>query len=241
LEKEKEYVAELLLGVRTDTQDTTGTILEQRDVCVTQEAVRAACESFVGDYLQVPPMYSALKIDGKKLYELARAGKEVERKARPVQILELEILEIALPVVKMRVLCSKGTYIRTLCEDIGNQLGCGGAMQSLRRTKVGKFSLQDAIKLGDLQKCKEEGNLQDAVIGVESMFSECPAVHVKEESAYLLENGNAIPVALTREGVKTPEGQWVRMRRMDESFAAIYTYDKERNCFKAVKMFLEKE
>ena len=118
-DKDKEYVAELLLGCTTDTQDVTGEVLSQCEVNVSEEAVREAVMSFVGDYQQVPPMYSALKVNGKKLYELAREGKEVERKARPVRILEIEILDMPLPVVKMRVACSKGTYIRTLCADIG--------------------------------------------------------------------------------------------------------------------------
>ena len=116
-DKDKEYMAELLLGVRTDTQDTTGRVLEENSVEVTEDAVRAACLSFVGDYQQVPPMYSALKVNGRRLYELAREGKEVERKARPVTILALEILELRLPVVKIRVACTKGTYIRTLCAE----------------------------------------------------------------------------------------------------------------------------
>ena len=118
-DRDKEYVAELLLGVETDTQDTTGSVLRESPVTVTEEEVSRACLSFLGDYDQIPPMYSALKVDGRKLYELARAGKEVERKARTVTIEELEIQEMKLPIVTMRVVCSKGTYIRTLCHDIG--------------------------------------------------------------------------------------------------------------------------
>ncbi|MBP5732814.1 MAG: tRNA pseudouridine(55) synthase TruB, partial [Lachnospiraceae bacterium] len=130
-ERDKEYVTELLLGVTTDTQDISGTVLSEREVNASEEEVRAAIQSFVGAYDQVPPMYSALKVNGKKLYELAREGKEVERKARRVAILEIEILEMKLPVVKLRVACTKGTYIRTLCHDIGEKLGCGGTMKSL--------------------------------------------------------------------------------------------------------------
>ena len=138
-DRDKEYVAELLLGVETDTQDVTGQVLARCPVEVQESQVRSAAASFVGEYRQVPPMYSALKVNGKKLCDLARAGKEVERKARPVQIYELEILECSLPVVRMRVVCSKGTYIRTLCADMGERLACGGTMQSLRRTRVGMF------------------------------------------------------------------------------------------------------
>ena len=130
-DRTKEYVAELLLGQITDTQDTTGTVLEEREVAVDEAQVREVIESFVGGYDQIPPMYSALKVNGKKLYELARAGKEVERQARHVDLPSIEILEIRLPVVKFRVECSKGTYIRSLCADIGGKLGCGGTMQSL--------------------------------------------------------------------------------------------------------------
>ena len=122
-DKDKVYEAELLLGVTTDTQDVTGEVLAQRDVTASESQVREAIESFVGDYMQVPPMYSALKVDGKKLYELARAGKEVERAARPVKIHGIDIISVELPVIKMTVSCSKGTYIRTLCHDIGEKLG----------------------------------------------------------------------------------------------------------------------
>ena len=144
-DRTKEYVAELLLGQITDTQDTTGTVLEEREVTVNEEQVREAVNSFVGGYDQIPPMYSALKVNGKKLYELAREGKEVERKARHVDLPAIDILSIDLPVVKFRVECSKGTYIRSLCADIGEKLGCGGTMKSLVRARVGEFRLADEI------------------------------------------------------------------------------------------------
>ena len=137
-DRTKEYVAELLLGQITDTQDITGTVLEEREVAVSEAQVREVIAGFVGGYDQIPPMYSALKVNGKKLYELARAGKEVERQARHVDLPAIEILEIKFPVVKFRVECSKGTYIRSLCADIGEKLCCGGTMQSLVRTRVGR-------------------------------------------------------------------------------------------------------
>ena len=134
-DKRKTYQAVLLLGTETDTQDMTGTILSEKPTeQLTEPAVRGAAESFVGPYMQVPPMYSALKVNGKKLYELARAGKEVERAARPVEIYDLQIDAVELPRVMMTVTCSKGTYIRTLCHDIGEKLGCGGCMEELVRT-----------------------------------------------------------------------------------------------------------
>lgn len=237
-DRDKEYVAELLLGVETDTQDTTGRVLARKPVEVTEAEVRTACESFRGDYEQVPPMYSALKVEGKKLYELARAGKEVERKARPVKIHELEILECKLPVVKMRVVCSKGTYIRTLCADIGIGIGCGGTMQSLRRTAVGRFTLEKALTLGELQQMKARGRLEETVLTVDSLFEDCPALHVSGENVRFLDNGNAVYPRQTEEKTQYESGQWVRFYRADGSFAGIYAYDEQKQLYKPVKMFL---
>ncbi len=237
-DRDKEYVAELLLGVETDTQDTTGSVLRESPVTVTEEEVSRACLSFLGDYDQIPPMYSALKVDGKKLYELARAGKEVERKARRVRILELEILEMRLPVVKLRVVCSKGTYIRTLCSDIGQKLGCGGAMQSLQRTKAGRFRLEDALTLGDLQQLKDSGELERVVQPVDSLFEETPALHVTAEAARLLENGNALFPAQFAETVTPEPERWVRVYRPDGRFAGIYAYEEQKRWYRPVKMFL---
>lgn len=237
-DKDKEYVAELLLGVETDTQDTTGEILAKREVKVSEEQVRFAAESFVGAYNQVPPMYSALKVNGKKLYELAREGKEVERAARPVEIHELEILEMNLPVVKMRVACSKGTYIRTLCSDIGEKLGCGGTMQSLQRTRVGGFTLEKALTLGELQEKKDAGVLETVAIPVDEVFSEYPALHVREEYRKLLDNGNSFYPNQTVEKKRYGTGEWVRVYREDNSFVGVYAYEDSRKWYKPVKMFL---
>ena len=245
-DRDKEYVAELLLGVETDTQDVTGQVLARRPVEVEEGRVRSAADSFLGLYMQVPPMYSALKVDGKKLYELARAGKEVERKARPVRIHELEILECRLPVVRMRVVCSKGTYIRTLCADMGERLGCGGAMQSLRRTRVGQFSIEEACTLGRLQQWKDQGEsgqvkLCQVLRPVDSVFQDCPQLHVTEDACRLLDNGNAVAPEQTLEGAVHGEGSRVRMYRPDGSFAGIYAYEPDRGRYRPVKMFLEKE
>lgn len=237
-DRDKEYVAELLLGVETDTQDTTGSVLRESPVTVTEEEVSRACLSFLGDYDQIPPMYSALKVDGKKLYELARAGKEVERKARRVRILELEILEMSLPVVKLRVVCSKGTYIRTLCSDIGQKLGCGGAMQNLQRTKAGRFRLEDGLTLGELQQLKDSGELERVVQPVDSLFEETPALHVTAEAARLLENGNALLPAQFAEKVTPEPERWVRVYRPDGRFAGIYAYEEQKRWYRPVKMFL---
>ncbi len=237
-DRDKEYVAELLLGVETDTQDLTGRVLERRSLEAGREEILAAAESFVGDYMQVPPMYSALKVDGKKLYELARAGKEVERKPRPVRIYELEILEFRLPVVVFRAVCSKGTYIRTLCSDIGGKLGCGGAMQSLKRTRVGRFSLEAARTLGEIQLLKDEGRLDEVLLPVDSVFTECPIIHVSREFERLLNNGNAFLPEQTQEKALHDPEKWVRAYRADDSFAGIYAYDSGRGQYRPIKMFL---
>ena len=236
-DKDKEYVAELLLGKETDTQDVTGQVLKESRVNCTEEEVRRGIMSFLGDYMQIPPMYSALKVDGKKLYELARAGKEVERAARPVKILDIEILEVNLPVVKMRVECSKGTYIRTLCHDIGQKLGCVGTMQSLKRTKVGIFKLEDAITLAELEKLRDEDRIGDKLYVVDSIFEECPALHAKEDTIRLLENGNSFYPNQMEEKKTYPSGEWVRVYGK-ERFFGIYAYDTETRRYKPVKMFL---
>ncbi len=260
-DKDKEYVAELLLGVSTDTQDTTGQVLCERPVEASAEQVREAVLGFAGEYAQIPPMYSALKVDGRKLYELARAGKEVERKPRPVVIQDIEILEMALPMVRLRVNCSKGTYIRTLCADIGERLGCGGTMQSLVRTRVGSFRLDRAITLAELERLRDRESVREALIPVDAMFADCPALQVRADWVRLLENGNVLgagqvqecPVAETV-GVesrdadfRTPdapchgEGQQVRMYRQDGSFAGVYAYDAHGKQYRPVKMFLERD
>lgn len=240
-DRDKEYVAELLLGVETDTQDTTGRVLRESKVSVAPEQVRECAASFVGELMQVPPMYSALKVNGKKLYELAREGREIERRPRPVTVHELEILGLQLPVVRMRVVCSKGTYIRTLCADIGEKLGCGGTMQSLRRTRVGSFCISDALTLGELQGLKDEQRLGEALRPVDSVFAGCPALHVHSEHTGLLDNGNAFLPGQTLENAVYEPDRQVRAYRQDGSFAGIYAYDPERRRYKPVKMFLEKE
>lgn len=239
-DKDKEYVAELLLGVETDTQDTTGSVLSEQPVSeelYTNEQINAAIMSFVGDYDQIPPMYSALKVNGKKLYELAREGREIERNARRVQIKEIEITEINLPIVKMRVVCSKGTYIRTLCADIGEKLGCGGTMRSLVRTRVGSFKAEEALTLSQVQTLKDGGELESAVMPVDSVFAEYNALHVKGQYKKLTDNGNAFFPEQTVENIVYPEGEWVRIYGEDGSFVGIYAYNAEKAYYKPVKMF----
>lgn len=196
-DKTKTYQAVMLLGQETDTQDTTGEILAQYPVNAMEEEVREAVESFLGPYMQVPPMYSALKVNGKKLYELARAGKEVEREARPVEIFEIHVDSIELPRVTMTVTCSKGTYIRTLCYDIGRKLGCGGCMEHLLRTRVDRFELADSLKLSQIEELRDRGEVENHVIAVDEVFAGLPAyTAVPGDGDKLVHNGNPFPIEL---------------------------------------------
>ena len=245
-DKTKEYVAVLKLGVVTDTQDLTGTVLEEHPVTVTEEQIRETIFSFQGDQLQIPPMYSALKVNGKKLYELAREGKEVERAARPITIHEIEILKEELPEITIRVSCSKGTYIRTLCHDIGQALLCGGAMASLTRNRVGSFQIGQAYPLAKLQQLSDEGRLSEAVLPIEEVFSHLPVMHVEEAGMKALLNGNQLKKSeLEAAGiekaaaVKTEEGSGYRVRihGLDDRFYGVYEYKEEKGLYCPVKMF----
>ena len=234
-EKEKTYEAVMRLGVSTDTQDMTGAILKESEVSVTEEEIKNAASSFIGDQLQIPPMYSALKVNGKKLYELAREGKEVERKARPLHFYQIEILEIHLPLVKMRVSCSKGTYIRTLCHDMGEKLGCGGAMEALLRTKSGDFTLEQSMTLQETEEAVKAGTIEEKIISIEEVLSSYPAVYAKEEGDRLLANGNPLHEGLVKGDVR--EG-WVRMDTSSGVFTGIYQWKKKRQQYFPVKMFV---
>ena len=233
-EKQKTYEAWLHLGITTDTQDMTGTILEEKEVCISEEQIRAAAASFLGNQMQVPPMYSALKVGGKKLYELAREGKVVERTPRPVHFYEIEILEIRLPLVHMKVSCSKGTYIRTLCHDLGNALGCGGCMEELLRTKSGAFTLENSYTLSQVEEAVRDGSIEEKIISIEDVLSDYPAVHCTSEGRRFLDNGNPLGEALVKENHK--DG-WVRMYTEDGIFAALYQWREKRQQYFPVKMF----
>ncbi len=235
-DKDKEYVAELLLGVKTDTQDITGKVLCEKEPVCEESLIRECVMSFAGEYMQVPPMYSALKVNGKKLYELARSGKEVERQARPVTIHEIEIMEINVPIVKMRVACSKGTYIRTLCEDIGEKLGCGGTMKSLLRTKVGNFTLDKALTLQQLEEVRDAGEIEKILFPVDKAFEDCQALHVLPEYVKLIDNGNAFYANQTVENKRYVDAPLVRVYGNDK-FYGVYTYERENRRYKPVKMF----
>ena len=188
-DREKTYEAVMRLGVVTDTQDMSGTVLSQTtELSVTEEELCTVVSSFVGDYMQVPPMYSALKVNGKKLYELAREGKTVERKPRPVHFYEIEILDISFPLVRFRVTCSKGTYIRTPCEDMGAKLGCLGTMAALRRTRAGEYTIEKAVPL---QTLLDAENPEQYLLSMDSPFLGYPAVTLSENQEKRCRNGNA--------------------------------------------------
>lgn len=258
-DKDKTYEAVLLLGQETDTQDVTGSVLHESSVDVTEEEVRRTIESFVGEQEQVPPMYSALKVNGQKLCDLARKGIEVERKARPITIFSIEILEVKLPEVRMLVHCSKGTYIRTLCNDIGQKLGCYGCMKSLLRTRVSSFTVDKAIKLADLEKLVKDAAgetayenynrtlFSDFVASVDSVFEQYPYGYIAEDARKQLENGNRIPEEFVciKEGEKEGGKSFInleifRLYDWGGNFIGLYDYHIEEKDYKPVKLFMDK-
>ena len=209
---EKEYVAGLRLGLVTNTQDTTGEVLEEKPVTVTREEVEAVLQQFLGKQQQIPPMYSAVKIRGKKLYELARQGKTVERKPRDIEILELELLEGEGAEYRIRVRCSKGTYVRTLCHDIGKALGCGGCMSSLRRTKAGCYDLGKSVTMDALLSHE---NPETLLLTVDSLFAHLPMHTVGEKQLKYVYNGAAVKASIP-EGVYrvyAPDGAFLMVGR----------------------------
>ena len=193
---EKTYETVLRLGLTTDTEDITGAVLTETPVSVTDEQIEAALAAFRGEIMQVPPMYSALKVNGQKLCDLARKGKTVERQPRPITIHELALLERGVNTLRLRVRCSKGTYIRTLCKDIGEQLGCGGCMESLRRVAAGEYTIDEAVPL---QELLDTAQPEKYLRGVDTMFRNYPAVTLTANQEKRCRNGNAF-------SVKLPEG-----------------------------------
>ncbi len=212
----KRYEAEMLLGVTTDTEDTTGTVLTRSEEIPEEEAVLAAAASFVGEIRQIPPMVSALKVNGQKLADLARRGVTVERQPRPVTILSLTAERIDRARYRLDVRCTKGTYIRTLCADIGRALGCGAAMAALCRTESGAVALRDTVTLAELEAMTEEERLA-RLIPLERAFEDLPALAPSDFYARLLRNGCA--VSADKLGAVQPAGTLVRLMRGGEFFA----------------------
>ena len=239
----KTYEAVMLLGTRTDTQDISGKILSQTEVNVTKIQIMDVIGSFTGEYDQIPPMYSALKHNGKKLYELARQGIEIERKPRRVNIKSILINDINLEdnekTVTFTVECSKGTYIRTLCEDIGNRLGCGACMQSLKRTRVGSFSIDNSYTLSQIEQKVQAGKTDEILTPIDEMFSDSRKIIISQEYDKLLYNGNKLPYNSIqgKNDVQHNEDEQVRVYDKNDEFIGVYRF--EGNEFVPVKMFYQ--
>lgn len=246
---DKEYEAVMLLGTTTDTEDMTGTVLTQMPVTVSEEAVRKTVGSFIGTYEQIPPMYSAIKVNGQKLYDLARRGQTVERKSRPVTLYTLEVLEIDLPRVRMRIRCSRGTYIRSLCRDIGEKLGCGGCMEHLTRTRACGFRAENSLRLAEIEHCEKNGMLDAYITAVDAMYAELPKIYIDAAGDKLLHNGNKFRrehIASMTEGTQTETGTGDSEEETprylvydsEKRFTGIYEYDFSSGEFRPYKMFL---
>ena len=239
---DKVYETVLLLGTVTDTQDVSGEILERRDTSsVTEAILREKISTFEGGYAQIPPMYSALKVGGKKLYELAREGKSIERKPRNIKIYNIDILKVELPRVKMRVHCSKGTYIRTLCHDIGESLGCGGCMEELLRTQVSRFQLENAYTLSQIEESKEKGKLEELILPIDEMFSEYPKAVVMDRWKKLIYNGNPFPDRAVLDKLDVRDEEPVRVYDQEEHFIGLYRYRAAKKDYTIMKMFFDQE
>ncbi len=269
-DKDKTYEAVMKLGLVTDTQDLTGQVLKRKEVTAGLPEITAAIKSFIGGYDQLPPMYSAIKINGKKLYELARQGKEIERSTRRVTIGDIRLLHYSEETheVTVSVDCGKGTYIRTLLHDIGDALGCGGAMKSLVRTRVGSFLLKDALRLSEVEELTGQQRLSEHIVPVDELFIGYKKIIIGKEYDRFVHNGNAFPPEYIEEtdyavnrfvrnvkpdtpnlaaggfdrisGQDEPVGAGLKVRVYDaeQEFIGIYRFDPADGIFHPVKMFL---
>lgn len=241
-EKDKTYTATMLLGIETDTQDTTGQITnqtpEEEVMKLSEEKVFDVIKSYIGEYDQIPPMFSAIKINGQKLYNLARKGEEIERPPRHCKIIDITITKIDLPRVSFHVTCSKGTYVRTLCYDIGKDLGVGACMEKLTRTRVERFDIKDSISLSQIEEIRDQGVLEQYITPVDEildMYSKCM---VSEEAEKLLYNGNIFTSRNTLLKMNHQDGQTVRVYTHNGKFIGLYMYIAEKQIYKPIKIFL---
>ena len=243
----KTYEGVLLLGITTDTEDLSGKVLSETPVSVSEEDILSILKSFEGEYDQIPPMYSAKKIKGRKLYELAREGITIERDPCRVHIFSIDPIEISLPRVRFRVVCSKGTYIRSLCRDAGEKAGCGGCMESLVRTHVSDFHIEDSLTLAEIEAAAEDGRLMDIVRPIDSVFTDYPCVTAKEGQLKRLYNGNPVPAGqevLQSYKMSMEKGRLrdiLRVYDPDGSFIGLYRVDPRRNRLDPYKLFFDKQ
>ena len=232
----KHYIATLRLGITTDTEDITGKTLTESDDIPTEERVREVCASMLGESMQTPPMYSAIKVNGHTLMELARRGEVVERQARPITVYRLDVQKLSEREYSLDVVCSKGTYIRTICADIGAMLGCGGVMSALRRAETATFTLDDAYTLEQIEKMTDEER-QNIVIPVEKIFEQYPIVNLPDFYATLAHNGAHI--YQKKLGTDFPVGAKVRMYDREGFFSLgeVRQYEESKTAIKPIKAF----
>lgn len=225
----KSYRAVLRLGITTTTEDASGEVLETRSVEFDEEKIRRTVLSFIGKQEQIPPMYSAIKVNGKKLYELAREGKEIERKARLIEIYDIRIRRFLPPdAVELDVDCSKGTYIRTLCADIGKALGCGGHMAELLRTAAGAFTIENAVRLSQLKEWAEQEQAENHLLSMEQALREFPKIRIAERFTKLLVNGARLPAhSFTEQGRAFAEGETAAVYDSAGNLTGLYTVRKD--------------
>lgn len=236
----KTYEAEVTFGVKTDTEDIWGTILQTQEISKTEDDIREAICSFEGTYDQVPPMYSAKKIDGKKLYQLAREGKTVERKAVPVTLKDIRVLSVTGNKARFLVTCSAGTYIRTLCVDIGKKLGCDACMSSLTRVMAGGFSREQALTLDQIKLLADSGKLEEQLINIDHALVHFPKVTASDEFEKQLKNGNSIRFESVSGLENLGEQSRVRLY-LDDEFIGVYRADEADKLLKPVKIFYRSE
>ncbi|MDE5777005.1 MAG: tRNA pseudouridine(55) synthase TruB [Lachnospiraceae bacterium] len=244
-DKSKTYEAVLLLGKTTDTEDSSGTVLSSCDVTATPEEIRETILSFKGEYEQIPPMYSAIKVNGKRLYELAREGEVIERSPRKVIIHDIQIQKIEIPYVTFTVSCGKGTYIRSLCRDIGEKLGCGGIMDRLIRNSVNAtetgmvFTREKSHTLDKIEKLVENQEFETHILPIDAMFPQLMKCYVNEDGNKKLYNGNLLKTKDFKDVIEKPEdGEKFLVYDTDNVFCAIYQYQDKLHGFKAEQMFL---
>ncbi|NLL93091.1 MAG: tRNA pseudouridine(55) synthase TruB [Clostridiales bacterium] len=252
-DKDKTYKAVLILGVSTDTEDITGVVTDSVDMStlrdkISDDDISNAIMSFVGEYQQIPPMYSALKVNGKKLYQLAREGVVIERAPRNVNILNIKIIEIRYPRVEFEVTCSKGTYIRSLCRDIATKLGCPGCMEELVRTRVSSFDISKSLTLAEVEQivkesdCSSNNKIENYIIKIDEVFNKYREVVSKEEFDRLLHNGNSISISGAKNAdelgdLNSVTKEMFRLYDSKHQFIGIFKLTEDLNLFKPVKMF----